>query len=62
MMSTLNNFTLDGKIALVTGCKHGFGVAIAIGLADAGVDIIGASTTFAEESSDEHPRQTQTRR
>ena len=52
MMSTLNNFTLDGKIALVTGCKRGIGKAIAIGLAEAGADIIGVSATLETEGSE----------
>ncbi|MFT4735557.1 MAG: 2-deoxy-D-gluconate 3-dehydrogenase, partial [Arcticibacterium sp.] len=40
-MSVLDKFRLDGKVALVTGCKRGIGKAMAIGLAEAGADIIG---------------------
>nr|WP_294990085.1 SDR family NAD(P)-dependent oxidoreductase [uncultured Sediminibacterium sp.] len=36
-------FDLTGKIALVTGCNKGIGKGMALGLAEAGVDIIGVS-------------------
>lgn len=36
-------FSLQGKKALVTGCSRGIGQAMAIGLAEAGADIIGVS-------------------
>jgi 2-deoxy-D-gluconate 3-dehydrogenase len=36
-------FDLSGKVALVTGCNKGIGMAMAIGLAEAGSDIIGVS-------------------
>ncbi len=39
----LDKFKLDNKTALVTGCNRGIGKAIAIGLAEAGADIIGVS-------------------
>ncbi len=45
-MSIKNTFHLDGKTALVTGCKRGIGKAMAIALADAGADIIGVSATL----------------
>jgi 2-deoxy-D-gluconate 3-dehydrogenase len=45
-MSILDQFKLDGKIALVTGAKRGIGKAIALGLAEAGADIIGVSATL----------------
>jgi NAD(P)-dependent dehydrogenase (short-subunit alcohol dehydrogenase family) len=39
----LNSFSLDGKVAIVTGASSGLGVAFATGLAEAGADIaIGA--------------------
>ncbi|MFC4096923.1 SDR family NAD(P)-dependent oxidoreductase [Euzebyella saccharophila] len=47
----LNNFSLEGKIALVTGCKRGIGKAMAIGLAEAGADIIGVSATLEKHGS-----------
>ncbi len=39
-------FSLKGKTALVTGCKRGIGKAMAIGLAEAGADIIGVSASL----------------
>jgi 2-deoxy-D-gluconate 3-dehydrogenase len=41
-----NAFDLTGKIALVTGCKRGIGMAMALGLAEAGADIIGVSANL----------------
>lgn len=49
-MSILDQFKLTGKTALVTGCKRGIGKAIALGLAEAGADIIGVSATLAAGS------------
>ncbi|MFN3589214.1 MAG: SDR family oxidoreductase [Spirosomataceae bacterium] len=37
------SFDLSSKIALVTGCNRGIGQAMAIGLAQAGADVIGVS-------------------
>lgn len=51
-MSILQSFDLSGKTALVTGCKRGIGKAMAIGLAEAGADIIGVSATLALQGSD----------
>ncbi|MEX2605725.1 MAG: SDR family oxidoreductase [Kiritimatiellia bacterium] len=45
-------FDLSGKTALVTGCKRGIGKAMAIGLAEAGADIIGVSATLESAGSD----------
>ncbi len=39
-MSFLNNFSLEGKIALVTGAAYGIGFAIASGFAKAGATIV----------------------
>lgn len=50
-MSVLNKFSLEGKTALVTGCKRGIGKAMAIGLAEAGANIIGVSATLEKEGS-----------
>jgi 2-deoxy-D-gluconate 3-dehydrogenase len=44
-------FDLSGKTALVTGCSRGIGKAIATGLAEAGADIIGVSSSL-ESGSD----------
>lgn len=46
-----NSFDLSGKTALVTGCNRGIGKAIAIGLAQAGADIIGVSATLKTQGS-----------
>ncbi len=51
-MSILNTFNLSGKTALVTGCKRGIGKSMALGLAEAGADIIGVSKTFEAGESD----------
>jgi 2-deoxy-D-gluconate 3-dehydrogenase len=45
-------FDLTGKIALVTGCNKGIGKAMAVGLAEAGADIIGVSATLAAGGSE----------
>lgn len=45
-MNVLSLFNLNGKQALVTGCNKGIGKAMALGLAEAGADIIGVSGTL----------------
>lgn len=47
----LEKFSLVGKVALVTGCKRGIGKAIALGLAEAGADIIGVSASLELQGS-----------
>lgn len=44
-------FSLKGKIALVTGCNKGIGRGMALGLAAAGADVIGVSSSLAPGSS-----------
>jgi 7-alpha-hydroxysteroid dehydrogenase len=39
-MSILELFRIDGKVAVVTGSGRGIGRAIALGLADAGADVV----------------------
>src|SRR5215213_10606050 len=39
MSPLLDAFSLDGKVAIVTGASSGLGVAFAIGLAEAGADV-----------------------
>lgn len=43
-------FDLNGKTALVTGCNKGIGKAMALGLARAGSDIIGVSSSFGQDT------------
>ncbi|SDX79201.1 2-deoxy-D-gluconate 3-dehydrogenase [Lutibacter oricola] len=50
-MSILNKFSLEGKVAIVTGCKRGIGMAMAVGLAEAGANIIGVSASLEKEGS-----------
>jgi len=51
-MGILEQFKLDEKTALVTGCYQGIGQAIAIGLAQAGADILGVDMTFSGTEED----------
>lgn len=46
------NFRIDNKLALVTGCSRGIGLAIAVGLAEAGADIIGVSHSMPSSGSE----------
>ncbi len=46
-----NPFSLEGKIALVTGANTGLGQGIALALAAAGADIAGAGIVPAEETA-----------
>ena len=45
------NFRVDNKVALVTGCSRGIGMAVAIELAQAGADIIGVSHSLPDKGS-----------
>jgi 2-deoxy-D-gluconate 3-dehydrogenase len=51
-MSVLDLFRLDGKLAVVTGCRRGIGKAIAIALAEAGADIAGVSRNMEPSGSE----------
>jgi 2-deoxy-D-gluconate 3-dehydrogenase len=48
----LPDFKLDGKTALVTGCSRGIGLELAGGLASAGADIIGVSSSMPARDSE----------
>lgn len=48
----MNCFDLSGKTALVTGCKRGIGLAMAVGLAEAGADIVGVSASLELSGSE----------
>ena len=50
-MSILDQFKLDGKVALVTGCRRGIGAAMAEALAEAGADIVGVSASLEAAGS-----------
>lgn len=51
-MSVIDLFSLEGKTALVTGCKRGIGKAMAEALAEAGADIIGVSANLELSESE----------
>ena len=46
----LDNFRLDGRVALVTGASQGLGQAMAIGLAEAGADIAALDRKDSEQT------------
>jgi 2-dehydro-3-deoxy-D-gluconate 5-dehydrogenase len=51
-MDALDLFRLDGRTALVTGCRRGIGKAMALALAEAGADIIGVSRSLELSNSE----------
>ena len=51
-MSLERLFSLEGKVALVTGCNKGIGKGMALALAEAGADIIGVSATMPLSGSE----------
>lgn len=48
----LNAFNLQGKVALVTGCDKGLGQGMALGLAEAGCDIVSVSRRVPQETAE----------
>ncbi len=48
----LDQFNLEGRVALVTGCRRGIGAAMAAALAEAGADIIGVSANLEATGSE----------
>lgn len=46
----LDSFNLQGKVAIVTGCNTGLGQGMALGLAEAGCQIVGVNRTDPEET------------
>ena len=51
-MGVLEDLRLDGKVALVTGAARGLGQGMAVGLAEAGADVIGLDVAHMEETQD----------
>lgn len=49
-MTTFEKFSLSGKVAIVTGATRGLGQGIAIGLAEAGADIVCVGRTDDSET------------
>jgi 2-dehydro-3-deoxy-D-gluconate 5-dehydrogenase len=49
-MSILNQFSLSGKVAIVTGSSTGLGQGMALGLAEAGADIVGVDYVGSPET------------
>jgi 2-dehydro-3-deoxy-D-gluconate 5-dehydrogenase len=50
MNMILDNFKLDGKVAIVTGCRTGLGQGMALALAEAGADIVGVDYLDVDET------------
>lgn len=46
----LDSFKLDGKVAIVTGCRTGLGQGMALALAEAGADIVGVDYADVDET------------
>lgn len=51
-MSILDAFRLDNKVAIVTGSKRGLGQAMALGLAEAGADVVMVDRDDSTETRD----------
>ena len=49
----LEQFSLEGRVALITGCRRGLGQAMARGLAAAGADIVGVSRSEDSDATRE---------
>ncbi|MGM0983271.1 MAG: 2-dehydro-3-deoxy-D-gluconate 5-dehydrogenase KduD [Pseudomonadota bacterium] len=46
----MNDFSLNGRVAMVTGCNKGLGQAMAVALAEAGADVVGVNRSPAPET------------
>jgi len=49
-MGVMERFSLRGKVAIVTGASKGLGQAMAIGLAEAGADVVGVSRLIEQQA------------
>ncbi len=52
-MAILDDFKLDGKVALVTGAAQGLGQGLALGLAEAGADVAVLDVSPLDETSEQ---------
>jgi 2-dehydro-3-deoxy-D-gluconate 5-dehydrogenase len=52
-MALLDDFSLDGRVALVTGAGRGLGQALAVGLAEAGADVAILDVMSLDETRDQ---------
>ncbi|MGL6173880.1 MAG: 2-dehydro-3-deoxy-D-gluconate 5-dehydrogenase KduD [Cellulosilyticaceae bacterium] len=52
MNNILNKFSLEGKVAIVTGASTGLGQGIALGLASAGADVVGVDYVEMPETKE----------
>jgi 2-dehydro-3-deoxy-D-gluconate 5-dehydrogenase len=52
-MPILDDFRLDGKVALVTGAGRGLGQALAVGLAEAGADVAVLDVASLDETREQ---------
>ncbi|MGB9095388.1 2-dehydro-3-deoxy-D-gluconate 5-dehydrogenase KduD [Erwinia sp.] len=48
----INAFSLQGRVAVVTGCDTGLGQGMAVGLAEAGCDIVGINIVEPSQTRD----------
>ncbi|MCT4598032.1 MAG: 2-dehydro-3-deoxy-D-gluconate 5-dehydrogenase KduD [Vallitalea sp.] len=48
----LDRFSLEGKVAIVTGCSTGLGQGMVLGLATAGADIVGVDYVASPETKE----------
>lgn len=51
-MNILDKFSLNGKVAIVTGASTGLGQGMAIGLAEAGADVVGVDYVEMPETKE----------
>jgi 2-dehydro-3-deoxy-D-gluconate 5-dehydrogenase len=49
-VGVLDDFSLDGKVALVTGAARGLGQGMVLGLAEAGADVAGLDVASVDET------------